>query len=84
MPPHFSVKATRSSVRRSACGAHGVRSRLPDLAVIDVGLKDEPEGGFSLCRELRAMSAELPIIFSRRATANWMPFPACASAPTII
>jgi len=39
------------------------RSRLPDLAVIDVGLKDEPEGGFSLCRELRAMSAELPIIF---------------------
>jgi two-component system OmpR family response regulator len=37
--------------------------RLPDLAVIDVGLKDEPEGGFELCRELRAMSAELPIIF---------------------
>lgn len=39
------------------------RTRLPDLAVIDVGLKDEPEGGFSLCRELRSMSAELPIIF---------------------
>ncbi len=30
------------------------RARLPDLAVIDVGLKDEPEGGFELCRELRS------------------------------
>ena len=39
------------------------RARLPDLAVIDVGLKDEPEGGFELCRELRGLSAELPIIF---------------------
>ena len=39
------------------------RGRLPDLAVIDVGLRDEPEGGFELCRELRSMSAELPIIF---------------------
>ncbi|MBC7982977.1 MAG: proteobacterial dedicated sortase system response regulator [Candidatus Obscuribacterales bacterium] len=39
------------------------RTRLPDLAVIDVGLADEPEGGFALCRDLRAMSAELPIIF---------------------
>src|SRR5258705_1185437 len=38
-------------------------ARLPDLAVIDISLEDEPEGGFSLCRELRAMSAELPIIF---------------------
>src|SRR5690606_16653887 len=39
------------------------RIRLPDLAVIDISLEDEPEGGFELCRELRAMSAELPIIF---------------------
>ncbi len=39
------------------------RVRLPDLAVIDVGLQDEPEGGFELCRELRSLSAELPIIF---------------------
>jgi two-component system OmpR family response regulator len=30
------------------------RARLPDLAVIDVGLRDEPEGGFELCRELLA------------------------------
>src|SRR5919112_6797525 len=41
----------------------GFRARLPDLAVIDVGLRDEPEGGFELCRELRSLSAELPIIF---------------------
>ncbi len=39
------------------------RVRLPDLAVIDVGLGDEPEGGFTLCSELRALSRRLPIIF---------------------
>ena len=38
-------------------------ARLPDLAVIDISLESEPEGGFELCRSLRAMSAELPIIF---------------------
>ncbi len=39
------------------------RARLPDLALIDIGLGDEPDGGFTLCRELRAMSASLPILF---------------------
>ena len=38
-------------------------SRLPDLAIIDISLEDEPEGGFELCRQLRGLSAELPIIF---------------------
>ena len=47
--------------RRQAMAAFA--ARLPDLAVIDISLEDEPEGGFELCRELRAMSAELPIIF---------------------
>ena len=37
--------------------------KLPDLVIIDVGLGDEPEGGFDLCRELRARSATLPILF---------------------
>lgn len=37
--------------------------RLPNLAVIDIGLGDEPEGGFELCRALRGMSARLPILF---------------------
>lgn len=36
---------------------------LPDLAIIDVGLGHEMEGGFDLCRELRARSPELPIVF---------------------
>ncbi len=38
-------------------------TRLPDLVVIDVNLKDEIEGGFELCRDLRSRAAELPIIF---------------------
>ncbi len=39
------------------------KTRLPDLVLIDIGLADEPEGGFDLCRDLRAISATLPIIF---------------------
>jgi len=39
------------------------RTRLPDLAIIDISLEDEAEGGYDLCRDLRALSAELPIIF---------------------
>jgi two-component system OmpR family response regulator len=38
-------------------------SRLPDLVVIDINLKDDVEGGFELCRELRGRSKDLPIIF---------------------
>ncbi len=38
-------------------------ARLPDLVIIDIGLGDEPEGGFSLCRGLRERAPELPIIF---------------------
>jgi len=37
--------------------------RLPDLVLIDIGLGDEPEGGFELCRELRGKAPTLPIIF---------------------
>jgi len=36
---------------------------LPELAIIDVGLGDEAEGGFELCRQLRAMAPVLPIVF---------------------
>lgn len=39
------------------------KKRLPDLAIIDIGLGDDIEGGFEICRELRAISATLPIIF---------------------
>ena len=39
------------------------KKTLPDLAIIDVGLEDEIEGGFELCRDLRSMAPHLPIIF---------------------
>jgi two-component system OmpR family response regulator len=38
------------------------RTRLPDLAVVDLGLGDDPDAGFVLCRELRAMSPTIPIL----------------------
>ncbi len=56
---HYEV-ATYSN-RREALEAF--RVRLPDMAIIDIGLEDEPDGGFTLCRDLRALSATLPIIF---------------------
>ena len=37
--------------------------RLPDLAIIDIGLQDEIDGGFALCQQLRSLSKTLPIIF---------------------
>lgn len=36
---------------------------LPDLAIIDIGLNEEMEGGFLLCQQLRQLSQSLPIIF---------------------
>ncbi len=36
---------------------------LPDLVIIDVGLGDEPDGGFELCRFLRTQSESLPLLF---------------------
>jgi len=39
------------------------RTKLPDLAILDIGLGDDVDGGFELCRELRALSPTLPIIF---------------------
>jgi len=38
-------------------------ARFPDLVVIDINLRDDVEGGFELCRELRGRSRDLPIIF---------------------
>ncbi|WP_100658624.1 proteobacterial dedicated sortase system response regulator [Alteromonas flava] len=37
--------------------------RLPDLAIIDIGLQHEHDGGFLLCQTLRQWSSALPIIF---------------------
>lgn len=36
---------------------------LPDLVIVDIGLGDEMEGGFELCRWLRSRSETLPIVF---------------------
>lgn len=41
----------------------GCQRHLPDLAIIDVGLGAEVDGGFDLCRELRSLSPTLPILF---------------------
>lgn len=41
----------------------GFTDHLPDLAILDIGLGDEIDGGFELCRELRSKSSLLPIIF---------------------
>ena len=39
------------------------KTKLPDLAIIDIGLGEEIDGGFTLCRDLRGMSPGVPIIF---------------------
>lgn len=40
-----------------------LRLRLPDLVLLDIGLGDDADGGFALCRELRTLSSALPIVF---------------------
>lgn len=57
----FGYRVTGFGDKDSAMAA--LTRRLPDLVIIDVGLGDEYEGGFELCRELRSMSRSLPIIF---------------------
>lgn len=52
-----SVHGDRDSASRAFA------QQLPDLAIIDVGLGDDIEGGFDLCRELRSQAPELPIVF---------------------
>lgn len=39
------------------------QTRLPDLAILDIMLEDEMDGGFDICRELRTRSPNMPIIF---------------------
>ncbi|MEW5756197.1 MAG: proteobacterial dedicated sortase system response regulator [Pseudomonadota bacterium] len=52
----------RAYANRAAAEAEFTR-QLPDLVLLDIGLEDEFEGGFELCRALRSRSATLPIIF---------------------
>ena len=52
-----SAFADRASASRT------LAARLPELAIIDIGLGADIDGGFALCRDLRSASAQLPIIF---------------------
>jgi len=40
-----------------------VKARMPDLAIIDIGLGNDSEAGFALCQSLRNLSDRLPILF---------------------
>lgn len=42
---------------------NSINKQLPDLAILDIGLGDDVEAGFDLCREIRTLSNTLPIIF---------------------
>ncbi len=41
----------------------GMQKNMPDLAILDIMLEHEMDGGFDLCRDLRTLSPTLPIIF---------------------
>lgn len=46
-----------------ASASEAFKQTLPDLVILDISLGNEPDAGFELCRELRASSKTLPIIF---------------------
>ncbi len=54
-------KVSGYSNRKDATNAFDIH--LPQLVILDIGLQDDIDGGFELCRELRSRSATLPIIF---------------------
>lgn len=39
------------------------KSGLPDIVLLDIGLGDDVEAEFEICRELRMLSSTVPIIF---------------------
>jgi two-component system OmpR family response regulator len=53
--------ATGYATRKEALAAFN--KQLPDLVILDIGLAEDIDGGFELCRELRSRSSILPIIF---------------------
>ena len=65
---NYSDALTRAGYEVAAFGdrasaSRTLAARLPELAIIDIGLGADVDGGFELCRELRAASSRLPIIF---------------------
>lgn len=55
----FEVKTSRN--RKDAMASFS--RELPDLAILDISLDEEREGGFQLCMYLRQLSPVLPILF---------------------
>jgi two-component system OmpR family response regulator len=65
---NYAAALARQGYEVATYGARGealaaFAARLPDLAILDIGLGAEVDGGFTLCRELRALSDTLPILF---------------------
>jgi len=54
---------TISTYKNRAEAQEAFNNQLPDLAILDIRLGNERDGGFTLCRFLRAKSDRLPIIF---------------------
>lgn len=52
-----------SAYRNRSEAQEAFREKLPDMAILDIMLEDERDGGFALCSFLRARSEMLPIIF---------------------
>lgn len=52
-----------STYSNRSSALEGMRENMPDLAILDIMLENEMDGGFDLCRDLRALSPTLPIIF---------------------
>lgn len=42
---------------------NGIERQMPDLAILDIILGDEVDGGFQLCRDLLVRAPTLPVIF---------------------
>lgn len=55
----FKVKTCRNREEAMVC----FNQRLPDIAILDISLEEEREGGFQLCMYLRQVSPVLPILF---------------------
>ncbi len=55
----FGVEAVSNKKDAMASFSQG----LPDIAILDISLDEEREGGFQLCMHLRQMSPILPILF---------------------
>ena len=55
----FEIQAYETKTEAQA----GFQKALPDLAILDIMLGEDMDGGFELCMELRNMSSNLPVIF---------------------